>query len=279
MQPDAPRRRKSNAGFTRLELLTLLASLVVLAVVSRPVWGNPSATASLVCMDNLRQLQTAWLLYTEDTQGELPGNYHGGYVPGANPKARPWVTGWLDWGTASDNTNRLYLAKPYASLTAYLQTDFMHSTYKCPADDYLSPAQTARGWTARVRSYAMNCFLGEGNQNTGPLNSAYLIYRKLSEFRKASPQQVFVFLEEHPDSINDGLFWAPNSDRNWVDLPGSFHKGACWFTFADGHLEQRRWVSAATLRPVNLQYANNTSTQPGDPDLTWLLEHVGEKKR
>ena len=279
MQPDTPKRRNADAGFTRVELLSLLASLVVLAAVTRPVWGNAGASRSLVCMDNLRQLQSAWLLYTEDAQGELPGNYHGGYVPGANASQRPWVTGWLDWGTSSDNTNQLYLVRPYASLTAYLQTDFMRNTYKCPADDYLSPPQVARGWTARVRSYSMNCFLGEGNQDTGPLNPAYQIYRKLSQFRKASPQQVFVFLEEHPDSINDGLFWAPNSDRNWVDLPGSFHEGACWFTYADGHLEQRRWVSAATLRPVNFQSANNTSTQPGDSDLTWFLEHAGEKRR
>lgn len=279
MQPDTPKRRKADAGFTRLELLTLLASLVVLAAVTRPVWGNAGASRSLVCMDNLRQLQSAWLLYTEDTQGELPGNYHGGYVPGANASQRPWVTGWLDWSTSGDNTNQLFLVRPYASLATYLQSDFMHNTYKCPADDYLSPPQTTRGWRARVRSYSMNCFLGEGNQDTGPLNPAYQIYRKLSQFRKASPQQVFVFLEEHPDSINDGLFWAPNPAINWVDLPSSLHEGTCWFTFADGHLEQRRWVSATTVRPVDFQYDGNIADQSGSADRTWFLEHAGEKRR
>jgi len=32
--------------------------------------------------------------------------------------------------------------------------------YKCPADNYLSPAQRNKGWVARLRSNSMNALIG-----------------------------------------------------------------------------------------------------------------------
>ncbi len=265
-------------GFTRTELLVTLATLVLLAVVTRPVWGNAGMSKSLLCMDNLRRLQAAWLLYTTETAGVMPGNYHGGFVPDANAPERPWATGWLDWHTRPDNTNTTYLTQPqYAALAVYLNQDT--TVYKCPADVYLSPVQLAEGWTARVRTYSMNCFMGRGNQLSGPLNTAYSIFRKLSEFRKLSPQQAIVFLEEHPDSINDPLFWAPNSSQNWPDVPGSLHEGTGWLSFADGHVEARHWTDPKLLQPVKYQYNNSLTVQPNHPDLVWFLEHASEPVR
>lgn len=265
-------------GFSRAELLVTLATLALLAAVTRPVWGNAGMSKSLLCMDNLRRLQAAWLLYTTETAGVMPGNYHGGFVPDANAAERPWATGWLDWQTRPDNTNTTYLTQPqYAALAVYLNQD--STVYKCPADLYLSPVQQAQGWTARVRTYSMNCFMGRGNQLSGPLNTAYSIFRKLSEFRKLSPQQAMVFLEEHPDSVNDPLFWAPNSSQNWPDVPGSLHEGAGWLSFADGHVEARQWTDLKLQQPVKYQYNNNLTVQLNHPDLVWFLAHASEPLR
>lgn len=219
------------------------------------------------------------MLYATETVGVLPGNYHGGFVPPAGARERPWATGWLDWTLSPDNTNTTYLTEPrYASLAGYFNRDV--TVYKCPADDYLSQPQLAGGWTARVRSYSLNCFMGEGNQLSGPLNTRYSIYRKLSELRMLSPQQAMVFLEEHPDSINDPLFWAPNSNQNWPDVPGAFHEGATWISYADGHVEARRWTDPKLLQPVTRQsYAKNLAVTPNHPDLVWFLEHASEPLR
>ena len=52
------------------------------------------------------------------------------------------------------------------------------------------------------------------------------------------PQSKMVFLDEHPDSINDGYFInVPGTGQQWYDLPGSHHNGAGGFSFADGHVE------------------------------------------
>ena len=268
----------SSRGFTRVELVVLLATLALLATVTRPVWGKGGQPRSVMCMDNLRRLSAAGLLYTEDSGGEYAGNYHGQFTPGVAPGARPWVAGFLDWSTAPDNTNTVFLTDSrYAALAPYLGGDA--SAYRCPDDEYVSAFQ-ARRWASRVRSYAMNCFLGEGNQATFPLlDPGYAIYRKPVEFRRVSPRQVFVFLEEHLDSLTDGLFWAPNSPQNWVDFPGSLHDGAAWFTYADGHVELRRWVSSQTVRPVSASgNMNMVQTTPNDPDLVWWLEHASEPK-
>lgn len=274
----ASRPDGDSRGFARLELAVLLATLALLAAVTRPVWGNASQPGSLMCMDNLRRLSAAWLLYTEEAGGRYVGNYHGGFIPGATATERPWVTGWLDWTVNPDNTNTVFLtANRYAALSPYLEGDA--TAYRCPADEYVSSAQAARRWSTRVRSYAMNGFLGEGNQSSGPLNPAYLTYRGPAGFRHLSPRQVYVFVEEHPDSINDGLFWAPNQSPGWVDLPASLHAGAAWFTFADGHLESHRWESTRTVRPVTASgFLNLLPASADDPDPAWVLQHASERK-
>jgi len=40
-------------------------------------------------------------------------------------------------------------------------------------------------------------------------NSAYRIFNKTTSFTAPGPSKTFVFLDECPDSINDGLFQIP----------------------------------------------------------------------
>ncbi len=40
------------------------------------------------------------------------------------------------------------------------------------------------------------------------------------------PAKIFVFLDEHPDSINDGYFINKADYWEWIDLPASYHNGA-----------------------------------------------------
>jgi prepilin-type processing-associated H-X9-DG protein len=51
----------------------------------------------------------------------------------------------------------------------------------------------------------------------------------------------FVFVDEHPDSINDGAFFSPQSKSQFVDIPATYHNRACGFSFADGHAEIHKW--------------------------------------
>jgi prepilin-type processing-associated H-X9-DG protein len=77
------------------------------------------------------------------------------------------------------------------------------------------------------------------------------------QFFKASsiplPYRIFIFLDEHPNSINDGYFLnkysPPPAEKEWIDLPASYHNGGASFSFADGHSETHRWQNASTKQP------------------------------
>ena len=47
------------------------------------------------------------------------------------------------------------------------------------------------------------------------------------------PSNLFVFVEEHPDSFNDGYFLNRPAQREWSDLQASYHDGGANLTFAD----------------------------------------------
>lgn len=65
----APRR----AGFTLVELLTVIAIIAILGAVLVPVANSARASSrSTRCLANLRQLHMAVMLYTQDNKGALP---------------------------------------------------------------------------------------------------------------------------------------------------------------------------------------------------------------
>jgi len=261
-------------GFTRVELIVVLTTAALLVTVLRPVWAVPGGARTVVCLDNHRRLAAGWLVYAADHRGRLVPNLHGGAVQPGNAN---WALGWLDWTVSSNNTNAAYLVEArYAALAPYVGP--IPSLFKCPADEYLSPTQRARGWTARVRSYAMNGNLGPGNSKDlfGP---GYAVYESLNDFRRLPPSQAFVFVEEHPDSINDPCFFVNLGQAAWTDMPAAFHDGAAWFSFADGHVELRHWQSARTLLPVKVgPYSGPILTTASDPDYAWLKARTSERR-
>jgi prepilin-type processing-associated H-X9-DG protein len=269
MQPTSFRDRTASGGFTRLDLLVVILLLGLLAAATSPVRGSGGSVRAAVCMDNLRRLGAAWLVYAQDNGGRFAGNYNGAFVPTPVGRERPWATGWLDWTTATDNTNTVYLTDPrYAALAPYLRRDA--TGYKCPADEYLSSRQLSRGWVSRARSYSMNCYVGEGNASSGPIDPSFPIVNQLSGFGALPPQSTFVFTEEQSDSLNDPMLFVSMTAWQWVDLPGAFHEGAGSFAFADGHVEMHVWRSGTTLKPVQLINFNNIPVSPNDPDLAWV---------
>ncbi|HZI31128.1 MAG TPA: hypothetical protein VFF11_02235, partial [Candidatus Binatia bacterium] len=110
------------------------------------------------------------------------------------------------------------------------------------------------------------------------------------------PAEIFVFLDEHPDSINDGYFvnrvasyaWPSTYSgqsygygygAEWTDLPASYHNRATAFSFADGHSTLHRWTRPATIRPPLPDAANLPIAIPATPadekaDFLWVAEHM-----
>ncbi|HZQ47506.1 MAG TPA: H-X9-DG-CTERM domain-containing protein, partial [Verrucomicrobiae bacterium] len=65
-----------------------------------------------------------------------------------------------------------------------------------------------------------------------------------------------------------------------IDIPASYHNGACGFAFADGHAEIHKWVgSMIKTFPLNWSSGvnvGNTSRAANDswPDVAWLQQRT-----
>ena len=90
-----------------------------------------------------------------------------------------------------------------------------------------------------------------------------------------SPVNMYVFVDEREDGINDGWFAQnPDSRFNIIDFPASYHGSAGGFSFADGHSEIHKWRDGRTMPvlkqgqdlPLNQVYSGNT-------DVDWLAQH------
>jgi hypothetical protein len=245
------------------------------------------------CLNNGNQLGKAWTMYAGDNHDACVNNYgisQTDAVEGSSDST--WVADVMDWTIASQNTNVALLQK--GLLGPYMAASV--GSYKCPADVYLSSAQINAGFQARVRSYSMNCFLGyfspcancEGGtpgsgqdvtyQGKDWANPAWPQYLKLGAIPQ--PSQIFVFLDEHPNSINDAYFdsgqGTPSAPTGWGDAPASYHNGACGFSFCDAHSEIHKWMVRGTDIPVR---PGQSLTEPtlGNPpnyaDRIWLWAH------
>jgi prepilin-type processing-associated H-X9-DG protein len=129
----------------------------------------------------------------------------------------------------------------------------------------------------------MNAMVGDaGELSSGGYNEnnpKYVQFFRLGDI--PLPGDIFVFVEEHPDSINDGYFLNQFYTNAWIDLPSSDHNNAAPFAFADGHSQLRRWLNASTKQPAHpdvvefpvLVGPNETA------DLTWVMQHTSIKPR
>jgi prepilin-type processing-associated H-X9-DG protein len=270
-------------AFTFLELLVVLATLAILAAMLLPALARVKPNShGMQCMANQKQLVLAWLLYADDNRQYLPPNAGGGSSPLPRPPLPSWSFGLLNWNPDNtDNTNSQALANTLLGPYLHRQT----SAFKCPADIY-SCVESNQA-LPRVRSVAMNAYIDDNPHltNKGPppdatvwYGGAYCAYNKISDIIKPAPADLFVFADEHPDNVNDGIMITDMPDtgatNQWVDLPASYHNRACGFSFADGHSTIHKWLDAVTCQPARQVNTNSWPTSPNSPDILWMQQHA-----
>src|SRR6516165_8072080 len=88
--------RGASPGFTLIELLVVIAIIAILASLLLPTLGRAKTKAKAVsCSSNLKQLQFAWMYYTDDHNDVFVHNIHfwdttSGFVYG---RPGSWVLG------------------------------------------------------------------------------------------------------------------------------------------------------------------------------------------
>ena len=282
LQHESRRCSRCRTAFTLIELLVVIAIVAVLAAMLLPALARAKARAhGATCANHQRQLILACHLYAGDNSDALPYNF--GDVETRRGVAQGqflnWVNNVLNWELDADNTNRAWITAgglgPYAAGAVDI--------FRCPSDSVLSDIQKNAGWSARVRSMSMNALVGDAGEfsRSGANVNApgYRQFFKLGHIPR--PAKIFVFIEEHPDSVDDGYFLNNPYKPEWHDLPASYHNGTANLAFADGHLESHRWVNPTTKPPARPDAAGlplGISANERE-DFNWLMERtslVGE---
>ena len=254
----------ASKSFTFAELLAVLATLVVLAGLIAPALAASKCRSTAAgCLNNLRQLQTGWRMYMGDNNDVMiPAGQLG------SPATQAWYGGEAEsWYSTVGNTN-------VASYTSSLIAPYISSNvlvFRCPAD--VVPSVNGQ----RLRSYSMNGQMG-ACYSAPNYNPGWLQYTNGSDLVRPSPANAFIFLDEHPGSINDGYFQLSLGSASFQDVPASYVEGGCGFSFADGHAVIHMWQTATLEIPVvqNLS-ATMINTTPDNSDWQWMTNHGGSQ--
>lgn len=275
-------------GFTLIELLVVIAIIAILAALLLPALSYAKQQAQGVkCMSNMRQLTYGFLQYTADFNGYFPVNDESlTAASDANGNAvLAWVEGWLDYNGAPDDTNTTLLSAATNSMVGpYIKSP---GVFRCPADPSCNYGSSG---TPRVRSVSMNQAIGPNQYGTitppsgTPQgywlpSSTYNVFLKESDVR--APANIWLLLDEHPDSINDAAFafQMPSNPKSteWIDVPAKYHANACGFTFLDGHAVIHKWQSPQAIPNVTFtQMSPNVARGYviGDTDILWVGSHT-----
>jgi hypothetical protein len=224
-----------------------------------------------------------------------------------------WVTVEMDWGATQYNggaecTNwQLLITYPIPGSTSFTPASFFTPyikdpfIYRCPADPSSALAPHAG---QRVRSYSASQAVGTvwsltglntSSPNTwkdGPVTGQWLggsdddgqtygkRYQKDSDMTRPSPAKLWVFSEEHPDTINDAGLAVQIAETGpgspFIDMPANYHDSASSFSFADGHGEIHKWQGGLVGRAGFIEgggtvWPNGTGASGADlKDLNWL---------
>jgi prepilin-type N-terminal cleavage/methylation domain-containing protein/prepilin-type processing-associated H-X9-DG protein len=242
------------SAFTLIELLVVIAVLALFATLLAPASAHLRPNSQAVqCLNNLRQLASAWKMYADDNGSKIVSAYpaYGGFTG-------TWCGG--DAETGGYSGSYLYSGADPTGIQAGLLWPYTKTLglYHCPTDHRIADgAGVPTQFKGRpiLRSISMNAFMAGRSLGaspdwvvtnpTGARDPNHPVYVKESEIRL--PKQTFVLADEDQESINDGMLLV-DVGGSWrlLDLPSRAHRFGFGICFADGHAKMEQLTDDAS---------------------------------
>jgi prepilin-type processing-associated H-X9-DG protein/prepilin-type N-terminal cleavage/methylation domain-containing protein len=243
-----PRDKKAPGAFTLIELLVVIAIIAILAAMLLPALSKAKDKAKAIsCVNNLKQLGIALILYRDDYQTYYP--------PGLDPQGAYWIWPPLLRAYTSKATDTRVFRCPSAPDSAEWIPTFgsgLPSQYGYQANEVrLSPGDVS------FMSYGYNCWgsvdkypvygLGVYAGDTTPGDAA------VKESKVIRPTQMIALGDSN---------WKTNSggDPNWSGFIGAYasrqwpldlHNLRANIAFCDGHVQTLPRTAFVPALPYN----------------------------
>jgi prepilin-type processing-associated H-X9-DG protein len=234
-------------------LLVVIAIIAVLAAMLLPVLGKAKAKGqAIACVNNLKQLQLAWLLYAHENNDLICPNKStlaGGGLDSSLPGS--WVIGNARLDPAPTNISAGVLFDYTTTL----------SVYRCPTDK--SRIQSFPQ-LPRSRSFMLDYFLAGADGGTPNPRI------KSSLAQIANTSGTFAFIDASEWLINSGAFAVRPTGDMWDDEPTDRHSGGASLSFVDGRAEMHHWRVPKDWNKLAPRRATGSDLE----DLHWMQTYL-----